>query len=81
MKLVHLLEGVVHDHDARRFRGHVAVLSNRHANRGGHHGRGVVDAVSHVEGFGLGSFGANEREFLFRTLFRVNFSDAHLLAR
>src|SRR6185369_15828143 len=45
-ELVTLLEEIIHDHDTRRFRGHVAVLSNCHTDRGGHHGRGVIDAIA-----------------------------------
>ena len=48
--------------DARRFGGHVAVLSDRHADRGGHHGRGVVDAIPHMQCFGGGGFRADDGE-------------------
>ena len=69
-ELVHLLERVVHDHDAGRFGGHVAVLSDRHADRGGHHRRGVVDAVADVERLGGGGFLPDDGELLFGTLLR-----------
>ena len=78
-ELVHLLERVIHDHDARRFRSHVTVLSDGHANRRGHHGGGVVDAVADVERLCFCSFSADESELLFGTLLRVDLGDADLL--
>ena len=55
-EFVHLLQRVIHDHDAGGFRGHVAVLSDRHADGGGHHGRRVVDAIADVERLARGRF-------------------------
>src|ERR1700730_978445 len=78
-ELVYLLEGVIHDHDASRFRGHVAVLSDRHADRGSHHGRGVIDAIPHVKRFGGGCFLLDDGKLFFRTLLGVDFGDAYLL--
>ena len=80
-ELVHFLERVIHDHDARRFGRHVAVLSDRHADRRRHHGRGVIDAVADVEGFRLRGFLADDGELFFRTFLGVDFGDAHLLGQ
>jgi hypothetical protein len=70
------LEGVVHDQDACRFRGHVVVLATRRPCRGSHYGRGVVDIVAHIERLGFRGFGANTRKFLFGTLLSVEFGDS-----
>ena len=52
---IRLREGVIHDDDdAGRLGGYIADLSPRHADRGGHHGRGVIDAIPHVKRFGGG---------------------------
>src|SRR5450755_3066509 len=79
-ELIHFVQGVIHDHDAGRFRCDVAVLSDRHAHRGSHHGRGVVDAVSYIKSLGGGSFLADDRKLLFRAFLGVDFGNTHLLS-
>src|ERR1035437_4973313 len=76
-----LLGGFIHPHGPRRFRGYVAVLSDRHANRGGHHGRGVVDAIPHIKRLGCRCLLSDDSDLLFRTLLCVDFGYAHLLSK
>ena len=78
-ELIHFFERVVHDHDACGFGCHVAVLADGHADGGGHHGGGVVDAVADIERLRLGSFGADEGEFFLGALLRVDLGDADLI--
>src|SRR5579859_564876 len=78
-ELVNLVEGVIHDHDTGRFCGHVAILSNCHADSGGHHRRCVVDAVTNVERFGGGCFLADDGQLFLRTLLGEDFGNTHLL--
>lgn len=49
-EIVHLLELVVHDDDSGSVDGDIAVLADGHADGGGHHGGGVVNAVANIGG-------------------------------
>ena len=80
-EFIHFLQRVLHRDNVSRFCRHVAVLSHRHADRGRHHGRGVVDAVADIESFRARGFLAHDRQFFFRALLRVNFFDADLLGQ
>jgi hypothetical protein len=55
------------------------MMTDGHADGGGHHGGGVVDAVADIERLCFGGFGADEGEFFLGALLRVDLGDADLI--
>src|ERR1700730_13968538 len=79
--LVTPFKGAIHAHDARRFRGYIAILSDGHPDRGGHHRRRVIDTIAYVKCFCFGRLLTDDVALFFGILLGIDLGDTDLVGK